>query len=66
MSKMTHSIPVVCGILIFLLTYSLAVLLLFSPDKLGRRRRWCALDYIWVPLGGLAGLSLVALWWRMQ
>jgi hypothetical protein len=52
--------------LFFLLLYTLTVVFLFSPNKGGRRRRWKVLDWLWVPLGGLTGVSFLALWWRMH
>jgi len=50
----------------FLLVYTLAIVLVFRANASGRRRRWLPLDYVWVPLGGLTGLCLLALWWRMH
>ena len=50
----------------FLLVYSFCIVLVFRPEKDGRRRRWHMLDFIWVPLGGLTGIFLKALWWRMN
>jgi hypothetical protein len=49
-----------------LIVYGIAVLLMFRKDERGFRRRWHALDYIWVPLGGLTVVSLLALWLHMQ
>ena len=51
---------------LFLMIYTLGILLLFSQDKQGRRRRWMLWDYVWVPLGGLTGIFLMVLWWRMR
>jgi hypothetical protein len=51
---------------VFLLVYAVAIALVFRANARGRRRRWLALDYVWVPLGGLTGLCLLALWWRMR
>jgi hypothetical protein len=39
---------------------------MFRKDGRGFRRRWHALDYIWVPLGGFTVVSLLALWWHMR
>jgi hypothetical protein len=50
----------------FLLVYALVIVLAFRTNKFGRRRRWLPLDFIWVPLGGLTGICLLALWWRMH
>ena len=47
----------------FLLIYALGIVMIFRANKWGRRRRWIPLDYIWVPLGGLTGVALLALWW---
>jgi hypothetical protein len=41
----------------------LGIAMIFRANKWGRRRRWIPLDYIWVPLGGLTGAFLLALWW---
>ncbi len=48
----------------FLITYSLGVLYLFMHRVNGRRRRWHALDWVWIPMGGLTGVLMVALWWN--
>jgi len=48
----------------FLLVYALCIVLVFRVKKWGQRRRWLPLDYVWVPLGGLTGVCLLALWWR--
>jgi len=61
---MNHSVPVVISMLAFLLAYALVVVLMFRANKHGQRRRWEALDFVWVPLGGLTGIFLLALWWR--
>jgi hypothetical protein len=59
-----HSVPFLGSMLGFLLAYALGIVLVFRANKWGRRRRWLPLDYIWVPLGGLTGVFLLALWWR--
>jgi hypothetical protein len=64
MKTAIQSIPALISILAFLLAYSLGVLVLFRPNKWGQRRKWLALDYVWVPLGGLTGVCLLALWWQ--
>lgn len=56
----------VCAMFIFLMIYTLAILLVFSSDRNGRRRRWAPLDYVWVPLGGVTGVCLLVLWWQMR
>ena len=47
----------------FLVLYSLSVTRLFSRKVNGRtrRRRWALLDFVWVPVGGLTGLVMLAL-----
>jgi hypothetical protein len=52
--------------IIGLVVYGALVCLMFRKDRRGFRRRWHALDYIWVPLGGITVLTLLALWWRMR
>ena len=59
-----YSLPVLLSMLGFLLVYALGIVLIFRAEKWGQRRRWLPLDYIWVPLGGLTGVFLLALWWR--
>jgi hypothetical protein len=49
-----------------LVIYSIAVVLMFRKNRSGIGRRWLPLDYIWVPLGALTVISLLALWWRMR
>jgi hypothetical protein len=63
---MFQSIPVLSSMLGFLLVYALVIALVFRTNKFGRKRRWLPLDFIWVPLGGLTGICLLALWWRMH
>jgi hypothetical protein len=58
--------PLAVLISICLIVYLIAVTLMFRSDKLGRRRRWLPLDFVWVPLGGLTVVSLVALWWHLK
>jgi hypothetical protein len=60
-----QTVPVAV-LIICLMVYFIAVRLMFRRDKLGFRRRWHALDYIWVPLGGLTVVSLLALWWHSR
>jgi hypothetical protein len=66
MQSMFRSAPVLFTMLGFLLVYAVSIVLVFRPNKWGRRRRWLPLDFIWVPLGGLTGLCLVVLWWRFH
>jgi len=66
MQAMFHSVPALCSMAAFLLAYALVIVLVFRADRFGRRRRWVPLDFVWVPLGGLTGICLVALWWRLH
>ena len=50
----------------FVVIYAVLIALVFRSKANGRRRRWLPLDYVWVPLGGLTGVFLLALWWRMH
>jgi hypothetical protein len=52
--------------MICLAIYTITVVLMFRKDKLGFKRRWHLLDYIWVPLGGLTVVILLALWWHTR
>ena len=58
------STPALLSMLGFLVVYALIVFALFRPNKWGQQRKFMALDYIWVPLGGLTGVVLLALWWQ--
>ncbi len=66
MHSMFKSVPLLSSMLGFLVAYALFVVLLFRPDREGRRRRWLPTDFIWVPLGALTGIFLIALWWKMH
>jgi hypothetical protein len=66
MQSMFKSAPVLGSIVGFLLIYALVIVMLYRPDKEGRRRRWLPMDYIWVPLGALTGIILIAFYWRMH
>ena len=59
-----QSIPALGSLLAFLLAYSLGIAMLFRANRHGQRRKWVALDWVWVPLGGLTGVCLLALWWQ--
>jgi amino acid transporter len=50
----------------FLVLYTLYVVSLFRPRKSGRRRHWRTHDWLWVPLAGLTGVVLLALWWHLR
>ncbi|HEY3852983.1 MAG TPA: hypothetical protein VGO67_01160 [Verrucomicrobiae bacterium] len=43
-----------------LLVYCFFVVLMFRKNSNGVRRRWHTLDYVWVPLGGLTIVTLLA------
>jgi amino acid transporter len=58
--------PIIYVIAGFLVVYTLYVVSLFRPRKNGRRRLWRGVDWVWVPLAGVAGVMLLALWWRMR
>jgi hypothetical protein len=62
-TQITLSVTV---LIVCLLAYCVAVVLMFRKDRSGLRRRWHPMDYIWVPLGGLTVMSLLALWWHMR
>jgi hypothetical protein len=44
---------------LFLICYILFIVRLFRVDAKGRRRRCCMMDFVWIPLGGLTGVTLV-------
>lgn len=48
---------------LFLGLYSAGVVYLFTHRVNGRRRRWHPLDFVWVPMGGLTGVLMAAIWW---
>jgi hypothetical protein len=64
--RTTHLTIPVAVVVICLMAYSITIVLMFRKNKLGIRRRWHPLDFIWVPLGGLTVVSLLALWWHMR
>jgi hypothetical protein len=49
---------------VFLAAYVAAVIYLFTRTSYGRRRRLELLDFVWVPMGGLTGILMMALWWQ--
>ena len=57
-----YSLLVISGI--FLVLYALGVVYLFTHKVHGQRRRWQPLDFVWVPMGGLTGVLMAALWWN--
>jgi len=66
MSLLIKSIAEMWVMVLFLAIYAVCVVLMFRKAKDGRRRRLDVLDYVWIPLGGLTGIFLLALWWRMR
>ena len=66
MNAVPHPGPILTLSLVaaFLIVYALGIVYLFTRTVSGRRRRWVTLDFVWVPLGGLTGLVILALWWR--
>ncbi len=64
MATMFKSIPALGSMLLFLLAYAVGIVMLFRAGQRGLRRKWVALDYVWVPLGALTGIFLLALWWQ--
>jgi hypothetical protein len=66
MRIMFQSMPVICSLAGFLLVYALVIVLVFRTDKFGRKRKWVALDFVWVPLGGITGICLLLLWWQQH
>jgi amino acid transporter len=64
--KVRPFFPIIVVILGFLVVYSLWVASLFRPRKDGSQRRWRSQDWVWVPLAGVTGVLLLALWWHMR
>lgn len=60
------SLPIVLIIVGFLIVYAFYVVSLFKPRKDGSQRRWRRNDWVWVPLAGVTGVLLLALWWHMR
>ena len=58
--------PIIAIIVFFLVVYSFWVASLFRLRKDGTQRRWRSQDWIWVPLAGVTGALLLALWWHMR
>jgi amino acid transporter len=61
---MLKSIPMLISIFGYLLAYAGVVVMMLRRDRHGWKRKWDSLDFVWVPLGGFAGVSLIILWWR--
>ena len=56
--------PLLIMTFLFLVAYTFGVVYLFTHKVNGCRRRWQPLDFIWVPMGGLTGVLMAALWWK--
>jgi amino acid transporter len=59
-------LPIIYIISGFLIVYAFYIFSLFKTRKDGTRRRWRSKDWVWVPLAGLAGVMLLALWWHLR
>lgn len=59
-------LPILCIIAVFLVAYTIWVRNLFRTRKDGSQRRWRRHDWIWVPLAGISGALLLALWWHLR
>jgi len=64
--KLRPLFPIIAIIVVFLVVYSFWVASLFKPRKDGSQRRWRNEDWVWVPLAGVAGVLLLALWWHLR
>jgi amino acid transporter len=64
--KLRPLFPIIGIIVVFLIVYLLWVVSLFRLRKDGSQRRWRSEDWVWVPLAGLTGALLLALWWHMR
>lgn len=60
----SHLVPMTLEIALFLVVYGVVIVRLFTRKVNGRRRRWAPLDFVWVPMGGLTGALMFALWWQ--
>ena len=58
--------PIICIIAGFLIVFTIYVISLFRRRKDGTQRRWRSHDWVWVPLAGVTGVLLLALWWHMR
>jgi sensor c-di-GMP phosphodiesterase-like protein len=59
-------VPLICILWAYLAAYMVWVISLFQPRKDGSQRRWRSQDWMWVPLAGITGALLLALWWHMR
>jgi len=64
--KLRPLLPIILVIVCFLVVYSFWIVSLFKPRKDGSQRRWRSKDWVWVPLAGVTGVLLLALWWHMR
>jgi hypothetical protein len=65
-TKNASLVPLITLAVVFLVLYSTGVIYLFARTINGCRRRWQALDFIWVPIGGVTGVLILALWWKSR
>jgi len=63
-NKSASHLPLLILAATFLIIYSGVVVYLFTRTVNGQRRRWEMLDFIWVPMGGVTGILILALWWQ--
>jgi len=64
--KLRPLIPIISIIAGFLVVYAVYVISLFRHRKDGSQRRWRSKDWVWVPLAGVTGVLLLALWWHLR
>jgi hypothetical protein len=65
-SKNTSFIPVIMIAAVFLAVYGVGIAYMFTKKVNGCRRRWSPLDFVWIPIGGLTGILILALWWQSR
>ena len=65
-TKNASLVPLITLAGVFLIIYAAYVVYLFTRTINGCRRRWQGLDFVWVPMGGLTGILILALWWQSR